>query len=60
VLGIENLLSAMPARLSVGQAHQVALGRLLLACCDTLLLNQRALSAAHVKGGQARQKQVHQ
>ena len=40
VLGIENLLSAMPARLSGGQAHRVALGRLLLAHCDTLLLDE--------------------
>ena len=40
VLGIENLLSAMPARLSGGQAHRVALGRLLLARCDTLLLDE--------------------
>jgi ABC-type sulfate/molybdate transport systems ATPase subunit len=40
VLGIENLLSAMPARLSGGQAHRVALGRLLLAQCDTLLLDE--------------------
>jgi ABC-type sulfate/molybdate transport systems ATPase subunit len=40
VLGIETLLSAMPARLSGGQAHRVALGRLLLAHCDTLLLDE--------------------
>jgi molybdate transport system ATP-binding protein len=40
VLGIENLLSAMPERLSGGQAHRVALGRLLLAHCDTLLLDE--------------------
>jgi ABC-type sulfate/molybdate transport systems ATPase subunit len=40
VLGIENLLAAMPARLSGGQAHRVALGRLLLARCDTLLLDE--------------------
>ncbi len=39
-LGIEPLLSAMPARLSGGQAHRVALGRLLLAHCDTLLLDE--------------------
>ena len=39
-LGIENLLPAMPARLSGGQAHRVALGRLLLAQCDTLLLDE--------------------
>ena len=30
MLGIGNLLAAMPARLSGGQAHRVALGRLLL------------------------------
>jgi ABC-type sulfate/molybdate transport systems ATPase subunit len=40
VLGIEDLLTAMPARLSGGQAHRVALGRLLLAKCDTLLLDE--------------------
>jgi ABC-type sulfate/molybdate transport systems ATPase subunit len=40
VLGIDRLLSAMPARLSGGQAHRVALGRLLLAHCDTLLLDE--------------------
>jgi ABC-type sulfate/molybdate transport systems ATPase subunit len=40
VLGIEGLLSAMPASLSGGQAHRVALGRLLLARCDTLLLDE--------------------
>jgi molybdate transport system ATP-binding protein len=40
VLGIDDLLSAMPARLSGGQAHRVALGRLLLARCDTLLLDE--------------------
>jgi thiamine transport system ATP-binding protein len=40
VLGIEGLLAAMPARLSGGQAHRVALGRLLLAHCDTLLLDE--------------------
>ena len=40
VLGIEGLLPAMPARLSGGQAHRVALGRLLLARCDTLLLDE--------------------
>ena len=39
-LGIESLLPAMPARLSGGQAHRVALGRLLLAHCDTLLLDE--------------------
>jgi molybdate transport system ATP-binding protein len=40
VLGIGDLLSAMPARLSGGQAHRVAIGRLLLAHCDTLLLDE--------------------
>jgi ABC-type sulfate/molybdate transport systems ATPase subunit len=40
VLGIGNLLAAMPARLSGGQAHRVALGRLLLAHCDALLLDE--------------------
>jgi molybdate transport system ATP-binding protein len=40
VLGIESLLPAMPARLSGGQAHRVALGRLLLANCDALLLDE--------------------
>ena len=40
VLGIDGLLSAMPAGLSGGQAHRVALGRLLLAHCDTLLLDE--------------------
>ena len=40
MLGIESLLSAMPARLSGGQAHRVALGRLLLAHCDALLLDE--------------------
>jgi ABC-type sulfate/molybdate transport systems ATPase subunit len=40
VLGIGGLLAAMPARLSGGQAHRVALGRLLLARCDTLLLDE--------------------
>jgi molybdate transport system ATP-binding protein len=40
VLGIDGLLTAMPARLSGGQAHRVALGRLLLARCDTLLLDE--------------------
>ncbi|MDQ2815694.1 MAG: ABC transporter ATP-binding protein [Actinomycetota bacterium] len=39
-LGIESLLPTMPARLSGGQAHRVALGRLLLAHCDTLLLDE--------------------
>ena len=40
VLGVGNMLAAMPARLSGGQAHRVALGRLLLAHCDTLLLDE--------------------
>jgi molybdate transport system ATP-binding protein len=40
VLGIDGLLAAMPARLSGGQAHRVALGRLLLAHCDALLLDE--------------------
>ena len=40
VLGIDGLLSAMPARLSGGQAHRVALGRLLLSHCDALLLDE--------------------
>ena len=39
-LGISGLLSAMPVRLSGGQAHRVALGRLLLAHCDALLLDE--------------------
>jgi len=39
-LGISELLDAMPARLSGGQAHRVALGRLLLAHCDALLLDE--------------------
>jgi len=39
-LGIDGLLSAMPARLSGGQRHRVALGRLLLAHCGALLLDE--------------------
>jgi ABC-type sulfate/molybdate transport systems ATPase subunit len=39
-LGIEGLLAARPAGLSGGQAHRVALGRLLLARCETLLLDE--------------------
>ncbi len=40
VLGIDGLLLSMPARLSGGQAHRVALGRLLLSHCDALLLDE--------------------
>jgi molybdate transport system ATP-binding protein len=39
-LGIEGLLGARPARLSGGQAHRVALGRLLLSRCDVMLLDE--------------------
>jgi molybdate transport system ATP-binding protein len=39
-LGIGALLAAMPARLSGGQQHRVALGRLLLARCRALLLDE--------------------
>jgi ABC-type thiamine transport system ATPase subunit len=39
-LGIGGMLDDRPARLSGGQAHRVALGRLLLAHCDTLLLDE--------------------
>src|ERR1700735_3335978 len=39
-LGISALLPAMPVTLSGGQAHRVALGRLLLAHCDALLLDE--------------------
>ncbi len=39
-LGIDGLLTTMPARLSGGQAHRVALGRLLLSRCDALLLDE--------------------
>jgi molybdate transport system ATP-binding protein len=39
-LGIEGLLGDRPARLSGGQAHRVALGRLLLARCKALLLDE--------------------
>lgn len=39
-LGIGSLLGERPARLSGGQQHRVALGRLLLAHCDALLLDE--------------------
>ena len=39
-LGIDGLLGARPAGLSGGQAHRVALGRLLLSHCDALLLDE--------------------
>ena len=39
-LGIDGLLAERPARLSGGQAHRVALGRLLLARCGALLLDE--------------------
>ena len=39
-LGLDGLLAEMPARLSGGQAHRVALGRLLLAPCEALLLDE--------------------
>jgi ABC-type sulfate/molybdate transport systems ATPase subunit len=39
-LGIGGLLDAMPARLSGGQQHRAALGRLLLAHCGVLLLDE--------------------
>jgi len=39
-LGIDELLGSMPAKLSGGQAHRVALGRLLLSRCDALLLDE--------------------
>ena len=40
VLGLGDLLAAMPARLSGGQQHRAALARLLLAHCDALLLDE--------------------
>ncbi len=39
-LGIGGLLDDRPARLSGGQAHRVALGRLLASRCDALLLDE--------------------
>jgi ABC-type sulfate/molybdate transport systems ATPase subunit len=39
-LGIDELLGSMPAKLSGGQAHRVALGRLLLSRCGALLLDE--------------------
>jgi ABC-type sulfate/molybdate transport systems ATPase subunit len=39
-LGIEGLLNARPHQVSGGQAHRIALGRLLLARCDALLLDE--------------------
>lgn len=39
-LGIADLLDAMPGRLSGGQQHRAALGRLLLADCQALLLDE--------------------
>jgi molybdate transport system ATP-binding protein len=39
-LGIDKLLATLPARLSGGQAHRVALGRLLLSRCQALLLDE--------------------
>jgi ABC-type sulfate/molybdate transport systems ATPase subunit len=39
-LGIGGLVDDRPARLSGGQAHRVALGRLLASRCDALLLDE--------------------
>ncbi len=39
-LGLDGLLGDRPAQLSGGQAHRVAIGRLLLAHCDVLLLDE--------------------
>ena len=39
-LGLDGLLGDHPARLSGGQAHRAAIGRLLLAHCDALLLDE--------------------
>ena len=39
-LGLGRLLDDRPARLSGGQAHRVALGRLLASRCDALLLDE--------------------
>lgn len=39
-LGIAELLDVMPGRLSGGQQHRAALGRLLLAHCHALLLDE--------------------
>lgn len=39
-LGIDTLLAARPAALSGGQAHRVALARMLLAHCDALLFDE--------------------
>ena len=38
--GIASLLDDRPVRLSGGQAHRVALGRLLISHCDALLLDE--------------------
>ena len=60
LLGIGGLLPAMPARLSGGQQHRVALGRLLRARCEALLLDEpysgldAALPRRHRPGGGGR------